>query len=95
MSTLTFDHHPTWIDYKSRILNLHPNFFKSLASAHPHLKEKETKLCALILEEADTETIALHLDMKARAVREMKLRIKKNMGLNTADDLHAHLVRLC
>lgn len=95
MSSLSFDDHPTWLDYKLRLTLLHSNFFIRLAAAHPHLKEKETKLCALVLEDADTETIALHLGMKVRTVRSMKLKVKRDMGLREEDDLHAHLVSLC
>jgi hypothetical protein len=95
MSTLSFDDHGTWLDYKSRIITLHSNFFKSLATAHPHLKEKQTMLCALVLDEADTEQIAFYLNMQVRAVRAMKKKLKQDMGLAEKESLHAHLIGLC
>jgi hypothetical protein len=95
MSSLSFDDLGTWLDYKSRISVMHSNFFKLLSENHPNLKEKEIKCCALVLEDADTQVLAFHLDMKVRAVLAMKKRIKRKMNLSKEDDLHAHLISLC
>jgi hypothetical protein len=80
-----------WIDFKSRVLSLHPLFFETLARRHPDLKAQEVKMCAAILMECNTTDCAQTLGITTRASQIMQQRLRAKFGLSGKENLHAYL----
>ena len=75
-------------DLNNTIQNVHPNFFKKLASVSKNkLSNQDLKYATYIYLNMDNQRIATLLKVESKTVRMTKYRLKQKIGLQKEDSL--------
>lgn len=80
-----------WRYFKLRFEKVHPYFFMSLKETYPDLSKTELRLCAYIRAGMSAKEIAQVLSVRPETVNTSRYRIRKKMGLTSADSIEAIL----
>ncbi|GEM_PF-5204414 len=83
----------SWIDFKSKVMLMYPNFFTLLSSNHPNLTLREIKLCALILMECDSNEAASLLDITPQGIYTSESKLRRKFSLIDGQKLHSYLLK--
>jgi tetratricopeptide (TPR) repeat protein len=80
-----------WNNFKMHFEQVHQSFFDKLKARYPDLSPNDLKLCALIRLNIDTKQIATLLDIAADSTKVARSRVRKKLGLEIGQNLHAFL----
>lgn len=80
-----------WDQFMSAFKESSPELLKKLNESHPDLTKKEVQLCALARMGLSIKEAASMLNVSPDAVKKARYRLRKKLGLDTADSLEKYL----
>jgi tetratricopeptide (TPR) repeat protein len=87
------DADPAWNEFELRFQNVHTRFYDNLTREFPNLTANEMRLCALIKLGMNTKDISTVTFQNIRAIEAARLRLRKKLNLDGAEDLTTFLLR--
>jgi FixJ family two-component response regulator len=94
MSKVSLNNLSSWMEFRSDVIRMHPDFFENLSDSCSNLTSREIKLCALILMECDTKTIAELLEISMQGIYTAESKLRTKFSMNVGQKIHAHLQKL-
>jgi tetratricopeptide (TPR) repeat protein len=85
------DNDPAWEEFEMRFHQVHNKFYENLMQSYPSLTTNEVRLCALLKLGMNTKEISSVTFQNIRAIEAARLRLRKKLCLEGADDLGAFL----
>ena len=74
-----------WDNIKIHFENVHPYFFERLDKYYPQLSTNDQKILAFLKMKLSNQEIALILNVTKKTVEQSKRRLKKKLGIDSAD----------
>lgn len=87
------DNDPAWEEFEMRFHQVHNKFYENLMQSFHSLTTNEVRLCALLKLGMNTKEISSVTFQSIRAIEAARLRLRKKLGLEGAEDLGAFLQR--
>ena len=85
------DTDPAWSEFEMRFQQIHARFYDKLTNEFPTLTTNEMRLCALIKLGMNTKEISTVTFQNIRAIEAARLRLRKKLCIEGAEDLGAFL----
>lgn len=82
---ITPDQH--WQHFEQLFNQLHENFLQRLKTTYPQLTSRDIKLCAYLRMNLSSKEIASLMGLSVRGAEDLRYRVRKKMGLDTATNL--------
>ncbi len=77
----------TWDGFRSRFLAVHKDFEANVKSSYPEVSNNELRLMALLKMQLTNKEIANILNISGAGIKKARYRLRKKLGLQTADSL--------
>jgi DNA-binding CsgD family transcriptional regulator len=84
----------TWDNFRSKFVDVHPNFFKSLNEKCPGLTQNEMKLAAMISMNLSSKDIAKITMQQHNSINVARYRLRKKLAIDSEDQLIGFLLQL-
>ncbi|MEG1405339.1 MAG: hypothetical protein RSC34_01850, partial [Alistipes sp.] len=84
-------------DWKMFLINFeqkHTGFFRILKERYPDLTNNDLRLCACLKLHLDSKEIAALMNLTVRAVENSRYRLRKRLGLQSAQNLNDFLMNI-
>lgn len=76
-----------WQHFEQLFNQLHQNFLQHLKTTYPQLTSRDIKLCAYLRMNLSSKEIASLMGLSLRGAEDLRYRVRKKMGLDTATNL--------
>jgi DNA-binding CsgD family transcriptional regulator len=77
--------------FQNNVNEINDQFLRRLQEKYPELTQNEKELCLLIKLKLSSKDIAVMKNITSESVNVLRSRLRKKIGLNSGDDLHAVL----
>jgi DNA-binding CsgD family transcriptional regulator len=84
----------TWDNFRSKFVDVHPNFFKNLNERCPGLTQNEMKLAAMISMNLSSKDIAKITMQQHNSINVARYRLRKKLSMESDDQLIGFLLQL-
>jgi DNA-binding NarL/FixJ family response regulator len=84
----------SWNQFEQLFNQIHENFLQKLKERFPELTSRDLKLCAYLRMNLNSKEIAPLLSLSVRGVEDLRYRVRKKMGLDTAVNLADFILSL-
>jgi DNA-binding CsgD family transcriptional regulator/tetratricopeptide (TPR) repeat protein len=84
----------TWDNFRSKFVDVHPNFFKNLNERCPGMTQNEMKLAAMISMNLSSKDIAKITMQQHNSINVARYRLRKKLNMESDDQLIGFLLQL-
>ncbi|MBC8084621.1 MAG: transcriptional regulator, partial [Hymenobacter sp.] len=83
-----------WQHFEDLFNQLHENFLQRLKTTYPQLTSRDLRLCAYLRMNLSSKETAALMGLTARGAEDLRYRVRKKMGLDTATNLAEFILLL-
>lgn len=81
----------SWDQFTIAFREINATFFNKITEQYPDISKNELRLCALLKMKLSSKDIASILNISDEGIKKARYRLRKKMGMETSDNLEAHI----